>query len=161
MQTTTTAAKDFRAAPLNTAKACDICYIPALHESVKEALNIVGEYRAHNVFALHADYCERNDWNSKGRFAIAHPVAREDWHTIEAGTIILYVAKWLPSEEEAREGSLPCYTTHVGPLALFDNKRGVLYAASWHTTEGDNGPDDYEANSIYEMHVVERFIEVA
>ncbi|WP_201987700.1 hypothetical protein [Hymenobacter rubidus] len=169
MQTATFAAaatKDFRPAPLTYSEdeACYTGYIPALHESVKHALTIEADCRSHNVFALHSEYRAETDsdyeTNSNGRFAIARPVAREDWHTIKPGTIILYVAKWVPSEEEAAEGLRPCFGTQVGPLALFDEKRGILYAASWETTCGSNTPHDYEANNIYEMHVIERFIEV-
>lgn len=140
-------------------------YIPALHESAKDVVRLTRAEvaRACEVLALSADYRHEDDERGTGRFAVCRPIAREQWGQIETGEIIIYTSlyRWAVEMPTATEyaGRIGDYTTNIGPMAHFDAKRNLLYAASWQNC-GSNAADGYDGADVCELYVVERFIEV-
>lgn len=138
-------------------------YLPVLHESVKDVVNMTCAERLANceVLAFNQD---NNYWDAPvrtARFAICRPVAREKWDLIPTGTMIAYTElfRWADKDDDnERAGIVGDYVTHLGPIACYDSKRKVFYAGCLRTS-GDNALD-YEGEDICEVYVVERFAHV-
>jgi hypothetical protein len=144
----------------NIATTCEPCMdmtgvIPPLHHSILDVLPLTSEERATcQVFALNSDYRQQDDEATCGRFAIAAPVARADWHRLTPGQVLLFTEVYhFPEPENAGTSA---YITHCGPLRTYDARRGLFYACSW---RGGDGELDCAADDVQEVWAVHRFIE--
>jgi hypothetical protein len=139
-------------------------YLAPLPESIHAVLPLTAEEAGCNIFALSADWRRDEDEAGTGRFAVARPVAREDWARIEHHTPVIYTElyRWPEADRAQYPGEIGTYITHVGTFMLCDNKRKAFYASEWgRRADGDDNPLDYTTADMYEVHTIERFIEVA
>lgn len=133
-------------------------HLPPLHDSIKALLPLTPEERKTcGVFAL-SNYLREEDDEARGsRFAVAIPVAREHWYTLNPGQILIYTELYRFPEDGQYPAGTATLSTHVGPLRTFDAKRGLFYACSW----GGGGMEyDLAADDVQDVWEVLRFIEV-
>jgi len=108
-----------------------------------------------SLFALDRDFRPEDDEANASRAAVCLPVARENWHTIAPGQIILYTVLYHFPESDENPAGTTSLITHCGPLRAYDAWRGLLYAGSWNW-DSENA---LEGNEVQEVWVVQRFIE--
>lgn len=135
-----------------------------LHESVFDALPLTwAERAACRLFVLNSDHYPEADCPDDeghppiGRFAVCAPCPREQWGRLLPGQILVYTELYQPVD--ALDPDCPAaLITHVGPLRLYDEKRGLFYATSWQQFDEEC---DLDAEQLKAVWVVRRFISFA
>lgn len=136
-------------------------YFAPLPAAIHHVFPLTAGEHGCKVLALSADLRRDADETTTGRFAVARPIAREDWARIEYGAAIIYTElyRWDENTKHEYPGEIGSYTSHVGTFVLCDDKRDTFYASAWGATEDDE-PRDYTAADVYEVYAIKRFIEI-
>jgi hypothetical protein len=161
MQAATTA-PDFAAVDFNNPAITFGNYLAPLPDSIHAVLPLTNAEAGCKIFAISSDWRREEDEAMTGRFAVARPVAREDWARIEHGTPVLYTElfRWDEAERDQYPGEVGSYTSHVGTFILCDDKRNAFYSSAW-SWGSDDDPRSYVAADVHELYTIERFIELA
>lgn len=139
-------------------------YIAPMPATIHNVFPLTADEHGCKILAVSADWRRDDDEATTGCFAVARPVAREDWARIEHGTPVVYTELYCWPEILKHEypGEIGQYISRVGTFILCDDERNAFYASMWGCMgDGDAYPLDYTAADVCEVYTIERFIEAA
>jgi hypothetical protein len=144
MQATTTTAQP-------TTNTADL--VAPLHPSAHALFNLTPAERATcRVFAFPSCWLADEDVN-RPVAVVCQLVPRAQWAQLMPNQVLLFTELFQHEDED--EPAQRSLVTHVGPLNVFDARRGLFYADSW--TQGCIGLD-IAADDLQEVWAVQRLI---